>query len=52
MKYIGKKVSILGIGGTKRSGYYSALLMKKEGADVFVSEIKKRRRVSKRNRKV
>lgn len=41
MKYIGKKVSILGIGGTKRSGYYSALLMKKEGADVFVSEIKK-----------
>ncbi len=41
MKYKDKKVSILGIGGTKRSGYYSALLMKKEGADVFVSEIKK-----------
>lgn len=40
MRYKGKKVSILGIGGTKRSGYYSALLLKKEGADVFVSEIK------------
>ncbi|MCX8095590.1 MAG: UDP-N-acetylmuramoyl-L-alanine--D-glutamate ligase [Caldisericia bacterium] len=41
MKYKGKKVSVLGIGGTKRSGFYSALLLKKEGAEVFVSEIKK-----------
>lgn len=41
MKYKGKKVSIIGIGGTKRSGYYTALLMKKEGADVFLSEKKK-----------
>ncbi len=40
MDYKGKKVSILGIGGTKRSGFYSAILLKKEGADVFLSEIK------------
>lgn len=41
MKYKGKRVSIIGIGGTKRSGFYSALLLKKEGADVFLSEIKR-----------
>ncbi|MDI6861100.1 MAG: UDP-N-acetylmuramoyl-L-alanine--D-glutamate ligase [Caldisericia bacterium] len=41
MKYKGKKISIIGIGGTKRSGFYTALLLKKEGAEVFVSEIKK-----------
>jgi UDP-N-acetylmuramoylalanine--D-glutamate ligase len=40
LDYKGKKVSVLGIGGTKRSGFYSAILLKKEGADVFLSEIK------------
>lgn len=41
MDYSNKKVSVIGIGGTKKSGFFSALLLKKEGADVFLSEIKK-----------
>jgi len=37
----GKKVSVIGIGGSKRSGFYTSLLLKKEGAIVFLSEVKK-----------
>jgi len=36
-----RKVSVIGIGGSKRSGFYTSLLLKKEGAKVFLSEIKK-----------
>lgn len=41
MDFKGKKVSVIGIGGSKRSGFYTSLLLKKEGAKVFLSEIKK-----------
>ncbi|MGB9749932.1 MAG: UDP-N-acetylmuramoyl-L-alanine--D-glutamate ligase [Caldisericia bacterium] len=41
MDFKDKKVSVIGIGGSKRSGFYSSLLLKKEGANVFLSEIKK-----------
>lgn len=40
MDFKGKKVSVIGIGDSKRSGFYTSLLLKKEGAIVFLSEIK------------
>ncbi len=41
MNFKDKKVSVIGIGGSKRSGFYTSLLLKKEDAKVFLSEIKK-----------
>ncbi len=38
MNLLNKRVSVIGIGSTKFSGFYAALLAKKEGAKVFLSE--------------
>lgn len=38
MKLLNKRVSVIGIGSTKRSGLYAAILAKREGAKVFLSE--------------
>lgn len=40
MDFKGKKVTVIGIGDSKRSGFYTSLLLKKESAIVFLSEIK------------
>ena len=39
MKFQGKRISVLGLGIT---GFYSGFFLKKKGADVFISDIKKK----------